>query len=214
MASPLGINFRSTSGYVTDGPNDTYCLRADGYPTTRGGLTFGWADGDSHDVRNRNSGIDVRLAGVHFNTSAGTVAIFRLDLPNDADTYTITGAFGDASYAQSPYVELRDGATTVFKTIDLNITGQDRWTDPNGSAQYTSAEWPGDNTTLEEVFSNDELFIHIGDNVDERGHIGHISLAWSADIVLTPGAGALTLTGQPVLRNVPRTIIVPKGPLW
>lgn len=102
MTLDAQINFRSTSGYVTDGAGQTYCLgSADVYPVTRGGLTFGWILAHEADsARNRNAGNDPRLAGQNSATNDGTPSQFQLDLPASG-SYTIHLALGDASYAQS-----------------------------------------------------------------------------------------------------------------
>lgn len=42
MSVDVGFDFRATSTFVTDPANCTYVID-DLYPTTRGGVTFGWA---------------------------------------------------------------------------------------------------------------------------------------------------------------------------
>src|SRR3990167_6684343 len=96
MAWDKGFDFRNTSAYVTDPADHTYVLHTETYPTTRNGVTFGWSAG-TIDSRDRDSGIDARLAGINFGAATGT---FRVDLPATGD-YDVRIASGDASFAQS-----------------------------------------------------------------------------------------------------------------
>jgi hypothetical protein len=103
-----GFNFRQTSGFVTDGANETYVLSGDSYPATRNGVTFGWEDAPSGD-RDRNSGIDRRLAGMNFVSSAAGASAyrFRVDLPAAGD-YAVRLAIGDeANGSNVKFGELR-----------------------------------------------------------------------------------------------------------
>ena len=75
--SVVGINFRATAGFVTDGAGETYSL-GEAYPVTRGGQTFGFDANITADARDRG--------GTSVNKLAGKVAApsrtFRWDLPS------------------------------------------------------------------------------------------------------------------------------------
>lgn len=130
MSFDIGINFRATVGYVTDGPNETYCL-AEAYPVTRlvGGLmvTFGWEDTAGIDSRDRdNTAADRRLAGINFSTVAGTR--FRIDLPASGNV-DIHCAAGDGYGGGGPANwQFKDGTTLLGALTQV----------PNG-VQFTDA---------------------------------------------------------------------------
>src|SRR5262245_29425693 len=99
-ATPKGWNFRNTSGFITDGTNQTYALynEFERYPIssrTIGGeaVTFGWVEAFSGSNmlggadRSNTGGIDPRFAGVNYSPP-GSFATFRVDLP-EAGTYDI-----------------------------------------------------------------------------------------------------------------------------
>ncbi len=97
MPFDAGINFRSTAGFVTDGTNETHCTSADFYPTVRGSFTFGWVAGVGHvDNRDRNAGIDRRLAGINFDSATQTDYL-RVDFPA-AFSQTGTWVTGDFTF--------------------------------------------------------------------------------------------------------------------
>ena len=114
----IGINFRATSGYVTDGTDETYCLgQDDPYPVSRGGATFGWVTTYGDMKRDRNSSLDRRLAGQNQNPNSGSQIEFQLDL-DPAYTYTVRVALGDASSNQGyTYAQVKDGSNVRF-TVD------------------------------------------------------------------------------------------------
>src|SRR3990167_7206091 len=126
-----GINHRATRGYVTDGPNDTYCLN-ETYPVTRGGMTFGWEDTYADGARDRSTAYDVRLAGVRQKNNSGVTNRFRVDL-SASGNYTIRIALGDASWAQSyQYLQLRDDTTVLTTIDDSNGTAAANFDDATG----------------------------------------------------------------------------------
>src|SRR5271157_6482568 len=76
-----GFDFRHTAGFVTDPPGDTYVLSTTAYPTKGGGTTYGWAKTSLVQGRDRNAGLDPRLAGINF-VNNGAPATFNVDLPS------------------------------------------------------------------------------------------------------------------------------------
>jgi hypothetical protein len=111
MPFAASINFRGTAGLITDPAGQTYSL-AEAYPTSRGGLTFGWSGGSVGPADRADFAPYVpEFSGVNSAVAAAGAADFRLDLPA-AGTYAVRLALGDASYAQpSLYCSLHDGAT-------------------------------------------------------------------------------------------------------
>lgn len=135
----IGIDFRTGSGFVTDPAGCTYCTEGDSYPTTRGGRTFGW--GSTPSGRDRNAGIDARIAGINFAAAAASHT-FRLD-GCDTGANDIYLAVGDDLYATltTATVTLKDGVggSTLF-SISPIISGSNKFADAN-DIDYTSAGW-------------------------------------------------------------------------
>jgi hypothetical protein len=168
-----GINFRATSGYVTDGANETYSL---GEATaTRGGLTFGWGSDQNSVCRDRSSTNDRRLAGILFRgNSAGSVITFTITLPSTGE-WIIRAAFGDASSTQQQYVTFWDN-TTSFASFSNIATGANEFADATGVVR-TAAAWPGSNASISRTFTTTTFKIDIGDPSGTDGEntsIAHI----------------------------------------
>lgn len=193
-----GINCRQTEGFVTEGPDDTFCLGEE-YPVSRGGLNFGWNNAGSNK-RNRNNTFP-RLAGTNFpvNSTVTSGNIFRIDLDTASSAalggaieYDIRLALGDHNYAGTRYAVLQDDATG-FKTIDISISGSDRFTDANGSVTYTPSEWDSGSTLLAHTFSSEIFKIKCNDGVSKLAPLAHISLEYTA--------GAAVVLGQPPIHS-------------
>ena len=153
MAWDKGWNFRATSGYVTDGTNETYCLQ-EVYPVTRNGVTFGWDTATaSDDARDRNNTTDRRLAGINATGGSDTPPhTFRVDLPASGD-YIISLATGDFNFDQSQTrVFFYDNTTLLFTiSTDVNCAAAN-FIDANGT-KWSAAAWPGSNTTKTLTFA-------------------------------------------------------------
>lgn len=164
----LGMNFRATSTYVTDGAQETYSI-GELYPTTRGGATFGWSSTPS--TRDRSSAVDRRLAGVHTMSTIGQY--FRVDLPA-AGRYDVHLALGDQ---------------TQFNRIewDLNDTGTVLAQYRNGGAQLSvanfmdatgmvraSADWPSQEAKLTCTFATTQLRLVVASTMIVSSVIAHL----------------------------------------
>lgn len=159
MAWDKGWNFRDTAAYVTDGTNETYVL-IDSYPTTRNGVTFGWAAG-AQQSRDRDSTVDRRLAGINFQANNGAQSNFRVDLPSTAD-YIVTLALGDTAYSQGyQYWRLLDNTTVLATIDDTNGTVGDNYDDATG-VNRAEADWPSQNATIQKTFASTTLNVKIG----------------------------------------------------
>ena len=178
MAFKEGINFRATSGYVTDGTDETHCIHTDGFPTVRAGATFGWESGGTPDSRDRNSGLDARLAGINFFTNVGTnQATWRMDLDTATD-HDIRLALGDAASTQDDqYCEVIDGSTT-FITIDEtgNTTPQEDYIDATDVIRTSASDWVTNNAKVTRTFGSTILRVTIGNPVNQTNAstIAHI----------------------------------------
>lgn len=182
MALPYIFNFRSTSTYVTDSAGETYCISAtntaggigEAYAVNlRDGISFGWEQ-NSVETRDRNSGLDRRFAGTHFN--GANTNTFRVDLPATG-TYSIRIASGDPSNAQATNkFEVLDDLTSKF-SVTQGTSAADRFIDATG-AEYSSAAWPGSNTAVQATFATTKFILKIGNNAAvTTGFIVHLEIA-------------------------------------
>lgn len=155
-----GFNFRATSGYVTDGANQTYVL-GDSYPTTRNSVTFGWTTSLSDPLRDRDNMVDPRLAGVNQIPNSSQKG-FRIDLPA-AGGYTIYLAIGDAAIDQpvAQYVEVYDDTVLLFTINDTDGTLGGNFDDAGGTNR-TSAAWPTDNVGIGVSFATTQMYVLVG----------------------------------------------------
>ncbi len=166
MTFNQGIDFRQSSGYVTD-PANCYgeISTTANYPTTptAGSSTgVGW-ETSGVVTRDRDSADDPRLAGVHAypNGSTGT---YRIDLPA-AGTYVITLAIGDAGTNWSgETVELFDGATSLGKIVNAATINDQNFYDASGN-EWSAAAWPGSNVTISKVFATTILRLTLTNTV-------------------------------------------------
>ena len=212
-----GINFRATSGYVTDGSGDTYStptFAADAYPTTRGGKTFGQAALNDFDCRNRVDTNDPRLAGMAF--TAATDKVFKFDLPSGAGTYDVRIAFGDGTSGVSHNVLIKDGPTPLA-TIS-GTTGTNEFLDAAGTVR-TAAAWPGSNTTQSLVFTGSQLTLVSGSGGFRVAHIA-VQLAGAAPTLAgnvtiddTAPAGGLVSVSSSLTGSVTLDDTAPAGTL-
>jgi hypothetical protein len=190
-----GCAFRSTAGFVTDGANDGHPSSGffgPTYPETlSNGLTVGWETSpNGTDGRDRNSGIDVRIAGEQFGRVSTDVNIFRIDLPSGTGDYLIRAASGDASYGPADtYFQFRD-TTTALATID-HSTGQSaaQWYDASDVLRTSAATWASSNTRITKTFATTIFRMALGRGAGAGGStpFAYLSVEKSA------GGGAITV---------------------
>lgn len=193
-----GINFRGSSGFVTDPANCTYCA-IDMYPTTRGGVTFGWLSVSNVAAADRSAAVDARLAGINYvsNSSASPMTC-RVDLPS-AGTYAINLAIGDQAAASHPqYVQLKDGATSLFTMSGVTSAGNS-FRDASG-AQWSAAAWPGSNVSATITMAGTNLSIIVGSatSQSDASVLAHIFWALAASgppLFLSESLGLSSLCG-------------------
>jgi len=158
MALPQGINFRDSAGFVTDGANEDHEIGDGGfnvviptYPRTSAqGNTVGWEGTGALETRDRNSGNDRRLAGMHLRADPGN-ADFRIDLPSSGD-YSIRVAAGDPSYSTTTTMELMDTTTSLGVLFNGSTGAANSFFDAGGTVR-TAAAWPGQNALVKKTFS-------------------------------------------------------------
>lgn len=182
-----GVNFRASSGYVSDSAGHTYSL-GEAYPTTRGGLTFGFGSNISSNTRDRNAGIDSRLAGIAFMSNSGSATTFTLDLPSGAGTYRVRLALGDAGASQTIYCLVKDGATTRATIGPTTTSTAECFLDTTGTQHNSAANWVSSNSTSDIVFSGSTLTLELGGTGGGSGNtaIAHVSVELVASAATSP----------------------------
>ena len=144
-------NFRGTAGYVTDAA-DEHFIGNISYPTTVGGVSVGWETAPT-GVRDRNSSIDRRFAGVHFNNSASSVD-FRIDLPA-VGNYRIHVGIYDAAYGPANHKFALLDATTIFENQLTNPQSSTNGpTDASGVQHADIATWIASENPVDHAFSS------------------------------------------------------------
>lgn len=139
------INFRGTSGYVTDGANQTYCL-ADVSPTTRGGNTFGWQISGMNAV-DRDNTLDPRFAGINFGG-----ADFLFTLPRTG-LFHVNYVLGDAGgFAHTQTAIVKDNTTTLLTGSSISTSGT-QFADINNTIYSTSAAYIAGSVPLALTFA-------------------------------------------------------------
>lgn len=209
----VGVSLRNTSGYVTDPSGVTYCL-GEVYPTTRGGLTFGWASSLVANSRNRNASIDARLAGCNFVVNSGATNTFTLDLPNGPGTYRVRLAIGDYGSAQNNLVLVKDGSTTLA-TINV-ATSANRFTDAastgSGVGGLTDTGWVSGNVDVELTFSGSTIALVCGGHsaATLSSAIAHVAVEFvsgggggTASPVSSSGSSTVSAVGGSLAESAP-----------
>ena len=178
----LGLNVRSSVGYVTDGTDEVFCggQSQDAYPTTRGGATFGW-DAGYDNGRDRDSANDRRLAGMAYHANDGNQSTLRVDLPS-AGTYDFRLAMGDATQAPAyQRIDVYDDSTLLLTVIESDGTAANSFVDATG-AELTAANWPASNAAVQLTFSTTIAYIKIGSTSAESNStaLAHVRFTQAA----------------------------------
>lgn len=154
MGFDIGLNFRSTPSFVTDGPGYTYVLGTDTYPTSRAGFTFGWSGAVSD--RDRNASIDPRLAGINFTAgNAGTT--FRVDLPSSGSVDVHVAIGDDAAQQNNQKWQIKDNATQLVSHGPVASVSAAHFLDETAT-DYSAAAWPGSETPETFTFASTTFF--------------------------------------------------------
>lgn len=178
MTIDVGFNFRATSGYVTDPAGTTYVLN-EGYPTTRGGATFGWLTLPGGNMRDRSTTIDARLAGIHYFSNGASKIKFQVDLPATGST-DIYCSIGDAGAANQGYLELFDDTTSLGILVAKKSIGLATFHDATDIG-YSAADWPASNAKATHSFSTSTLIVAVtpGDSAGSNYVITHLRVVQS-----------------------------------
>lgn len=171
------INFRSTSGYVTDGTGQTYCI-AEAYPVSRNSLTFGWSTGGAFLLgadRITSSPASPELSGMNYINASALAGNFQLDLP--AGTYQVRMALGDhfAQTGMQAAIYNFPGSTLLATVISGSDSGADQYYDATGVLRTSAADWKTNNAAAVVTVTGTGLVIRIADS--SAGGVGYTALA-------------------------------------
>jgi hypothetical protein len=168
------FNFRATSGYCTDGTNETYVV-GDSYPTTRNSVTFGWTAAYGDRLRDRDAAKCSRHAGTNRNDN-GTNKTFQVDLPSTG-TYRIRIAMGEATNSETQYFEIKDGSTDLATCSGVSTTAN-QYADSGCTVRTSHTDWDSNAATLESTFATTTLNIQVGPDSVQSGTstLAHLSI--------------------------------------
>lgn len=183
---PIGLNYRSTLGYVTD-PAGTVFVSNDVYPTQHRfaqdmilyeGRTGTW--GGSDDC---STSVDPRLAGDSFKshtlTSTATITI-DLHAPLGG-TYSLRMALGSATHTNFPNVEVTDGVggAVLFTISHVAGTVAEEFYDATDVKRTSAADWVTNNAARTIVTTGNALvlnFKYLSPLASGRNGIAHLQL--------------------------------------
>jgi hypothetical protein len=184
MAYPQGIDFRSTSGYVTDPTNCNVEVDNSGTPTyprtTTQGNTVGW-ETTGLQGRNRNSGNDARIAGMHFGVGNANCD-FRMDLPATG-SYLISLAVGDPNYACNVLVDLIDTSASLGSLSTGATSAAQRFKDAINT-EYTQTTWPTSQTPVSKTFATTICRFRVKPSAGTDSRICHVFVQAAAGTLL------------------------------
>ncbi len=207
-----GFDFRNTATFVTDPPSDTYVLSTTAYPTTVNGVTFGWVRTSLVQARDRNAGIDPRLAGINF-VNNGSPATFYVDLPSPG-TYDVSLALGDAGYQQcwvQCQIQFLDGSTVVG-TVTGGMIGAGFFYDATGKS-WSAAMWPADNLSQQVTLTGSRLAVVVGTSkatgdFTTLAFLGVAQVSSSPSFTISASPASLTVTqGNQGASTITSTIV-------
>jgi hypothetical protein len=213
MALPQGVDFRATSGYVTDPTNCTYETLVGSpyvnYPTTTPqGNNIGWETAGFGwlNSRDRSTGVDARLAGILYNTNANT-PVYRIDLPATG-SHNNGLAIGDMGSSPTTTVVFKDDVTTISTVSGLSAAAN--FLDATGVSR-TAAAWPGSQALLAHTFASTIFRAELGTGSATSGFIAHLyieSAGGGTPTLLPSGISSLEAFGTASISVGPISVLV------
>lgn len=179
----VGLNFRSTELWRTDGADETYVLANESSPTTRktsngNEVTFVWSS--TYDVRAANRSVtEPRLGGAVYVDTPWVYTLI-ITLPT-AGTYSVRMAVGHVDGGVTPITYLKDNGSTLI-TVTGALSTTYRWLDAT-STEYNEADWIKNNTAATVVFTTTVCQLVLGTGTPWTGFISHLYL----ELVSAPG---------------------------
>jgi hypothetical protein len=176
-----GFNFRSTLGFVADASNEQFVNESFGaYPqsVTIGGdvVVCGWETAPSvSSSRDRNAGIDSRLAGIIYTASgSGIVPVFRVDLPATGN-YEITIATGDAGNSNSAFFTVKDNTTVLISRTEVS-TANEEFVDASLVTRTSAANWVANQVAVTKTFASTIFRFTVLEPTGSASVLAHINI--------------------------------------
>ncbi len=209
LALDIGFNFRTTRAFVTDSANYNFISDTMTTPATTNGITYNWVSGNDPDTlgggsRDRNSGIDVRLAGMNFCGNQISSAIFHM-CGFTAGAYTFQMGYGDAGgNQQNNYLSLQNSdGTLLVGPLHVTTLATPTFGDAAG-ATYSAAAWPGSEATVNGTITTSCINLWMGSGLTTDGtnstidtlfiHQVPASAAVNPTLSFTRGTGTMQIT--------------------
>lgn len=183
----IGMNFRATAIFVTDGADEIPIL-GETSPTVKGGVTYVWSN-CTDCTRDRLNTNDRRLAGMHQTDNGGTQDVLTVTL-SQPGTYTICLALGEANSTQGyQRVDVLDDVTPLFSVIDADGTADNHFDDATG-VDRTNVTWPTDHVCQTgQVVASTSLVVKLGATTAQANAstLAHLYI----ELEVAPGAGGI-----------------------
>lgn len=173
VTPPIGFNFGSDAATSPDVTFDTTA-----YNATPG---YGWSVAGNIASAFRDGAPNARLRGIAYQVNNGSLAEFRVDLPNG--TYDMRLALGDAGGGGHSDMKARffDGAdTSPLVTVSLASVPEGQWADATGVVRTSAADWVSNNATASVTITNSYLRMELGNSTGDYSTISHLSFAEAA----------------------------------
>lgn len=192
MALIQGINFRGSSGYVTDGANE-YAETATtaNFPTlTPQGLNVGWEQAP-HSVADWSASYGSKLAGAA-KANAWAVSNYLVELPSAGD-YEIELALGTNSASPNAVQsEMYDNATKFGATIGPDTSvGGGAFYDASGVKRTSPADWTANAVKVSRTFASTTFKLRFLSSGNQK-LVAHIGVHGSAPASIDLAADATT----------------------
>jgi hypothetical protein len=171
----VGINFRASYAYVSDGADEVFADNATGSitKTTANGNSVTYQYSASLDTRNKDSGVDRRLAGQHWANNPNPIT-FTVTLPYTG-TYNVRMAAGGIEWGGPDYCYLKDNGTTKI-SIEKELVDSGHFVDATGT-DYSTANWPGSNSAVAVTFASTTCQLVLA-TATKQGLIAHLYLEY------------------------------------
>jgi hypothetical protein len=160
-----GVNFRGSSGYVTDGASTGYEIATTanytGARTLAAGdaVGIGWEDAPTLSLD--RDVVDARISGAAFVTTSGSPFRYRIDLPSAGD-YTIAVASCDAAGGSwDAYTEIFDNTTSLGVVNNRDTITANNYVNVNNT-QYAAGSPANIDDTQTFTFASTILRVKVG----------------------------------------------------
>lgn len=196
----IGLDFRASSGFVTD-PNYAVPVLGETSATTKNAangssVTFQWMSFPG-GTRDRSASVDPRLAGINFISS--TAQEFRIT-GFTPGTYNVGVAMGDEGSLQGnagqPFtIDFNDGTggTNLLHVSETGVISANNYVDATSVLRTSDTDWVANNKTSQITTSSTTLSIVFTPTSGQNLPIAHIRIT----SLSTPGGPILGMFVTP-----------------